>query len=108
MVKIRCYQTRRKVIIADYKIKVNSPEESERAQDVFFKLGGKWRVSTKINKYEHTEKRSLYFDEFKKISFSDNTGTFFDDQKETEVTLYELEDLARSCGHENQTIFKIL
>ena len=89
-------KTRRKIITKGYKIEVNSPEESKRVQDIFFKLGGKWRVPTKTGKYEFTEKRCLYFDEFKNISFSDDAGTFFDEQEETEVTLHELEYLARS------------
>lgn len=84
-----------------YKIKVQNTEESKRAQDVFFKLGGRWSKTTKINKYEFTKQPCLYFDKFKNICFSDDTDTFFDDQEETEVTLQELEELEEVLGISN-------
>ncbi len=74
------------------KIRVNSPEESERAQRAFFALGAKW-ASSHDQEVRHTERGYLIF--YGSPDFLVASIPYkFDEHRNKEITLPELEQLA--------------
>ena len=96
--------------MTDYKIQVNSPEESERVQDAFFALGGRW-CSGITQGYQHCDERYLYLTDYGddvKISYG-NTDDCFKAHESEEVTIQELERIVLAEGELPKTsIFQIL
>lgn len=80
----------------NYKIKVNTPEESERAQRAFFALGNVWLIGRKTvcntcYKYLYANSEGFGIIEYGK------TQKEFDTDESKEITLPELEALAQKA-----------
>lgn len=94
----------------DYKIKVQNPEESKSAQDVFFALGGRWRSGIRQG-YQNLDEPYLYLTGYGDklyIFYCWKDEDFRNDESE-EVTIQELERIVLAEGELPKTsIFQIL
>lgn len=82
--------------MGDYKIQVNDKKESERVQELFFRLGGKWDFGDPLG-YQYCDEPYLFLIDFggnKSTIMYDNNEYDFEWDDSEEVTLRELEELS--------------